>query len=76
MLGAAPCILYNGTAEGGFTDDKKRSNQSIILQKCTARDRGGVVCAADGVPADCRLIFASWKYGKLPLVPMEKPFTT
>ena len=28
------------------------------------------------VPADCRLIFASWKYGKLPLVPMEKPFTT
>ncbi len=33
-------------------------------------------CAADGVPADCRLIFASWKYGKLPLVPMEKPFTT
>ena len=37
---------------------------------------GGVVCTADGVPADCRLIFASWKYGKLPLVPMEKPFTT
>ena len=32
--------LYNGTAEGGFTDDKKRSNQSIFLQKCTARDRG------------------------------------
>lgn len=41
-----------------------------------AADRGGMVCAADGVPADCRLIFASWKYGKLPLVPMEKPFTT
>ena len=43
-----------------------------------AVDRGGVVCAADGVPADCRLIFASWKYGKLPLVPMEKdkPFPT
>ena len=41
-----------------------------------AADRGGVVCAADGVPADCRLIFASWKYGKLPLVPMEKPCTT
>ena len=41
-----------------------------------AVDRSGVVCAADGVPADCRLIFASWKYGKLPLVPMEKPFTT
>ena len=39
-LGAAPGILYNGTAEGGFTDDKKRSNQSIFLQKCTARDRG------------------------------------
>ena len=38
-LGAAPGILYNGTAEGGFTDDKKRSNQSIFLQKCTARDR-------------------------------------
>ena len=41
-----------------------------------AADRSGMVCAADGVPADCRLIFASWKYGKLPLVPMEKPFTT
>ena len=40
MLGAAPGILYNGTAEGGFTDDKKRSNQSIFLQKCIARDRG------------------------------------
>ena len=39
-LGTAPGILYNGTAEGGFTDDKKRSNQSIFLQKCTARDRG------------------------------------
>ena len=41
-----------------------------------AAGRSGMVCAADGVPADCRLIFASWKYGKLPLVPMEKPFTT
>ena len=41
-----------------------------------AADRSGMVCAADSVPADCRLIFASWKYGKLPLVPMEKPFTT
>ena len=40
MLGAAPGILYNGTAEGGFTDDKKRSNQSIFLQKRIARDRG------------------------------------
>ena len=41
-----------------------------------AADRGSVVCAADGMAADCRLIFASWKYGKLSLVPMEKPFTT
>ena len=40
MLGVAPGILYNGTAEGGFTDDKKRSNQSIFLQKRTARNRG------------------------------------
>lgn len=39
-LGAAPGILYNGTAEGGFTDDKKRSNQSIFLQKRIARDHG------------------------------------
>ena len=39
-LGAAPGILYNGTAEGGFTDDKKRSNQSIFLQKRNARVRG------------------------------------
>ena len=44
MLGAAPGILYNGTAEGGFTDDKKRSNQSIFLQKRTARN-----CGADPV---------------------------
>ena len=35
-----PLTVYNGTAKGGFTDDKKRSNQSIFLQKCTARDRG------------------------------------
>lgn len=40
MLGAAPGILYNGAAKGGFTDDKKRSNQSIFLQKRIARDRG------------------------------------
>ena len=40
VLGAAPGILYNGTAEGGFTDDKKRSNQSIFLQKRIARDHG------------------------------------
>ena len=46
------------------------------LRPGMAADRGGVVCAADGVPADSRLIFASWKYGKLPLAPMEKPFTT
>ena len=26
--------------EGGFTDDKKRSNQSIFLQKRIARDHG------------------------------------
>lgn len=39
-LGTAPGILYNGTAEGGFTDDKKRSNQSIFLQKRIARDHG------------------------------------
>ena len=32
MLGAAPGILYNGTAEGGLTDDKKRSNQSIFFK--------------------------------------------
>ena len=150
-LGAVSGILYNGTAEGGFPDDKKRINQSIFPQKRTAcdrgvdpvlhlqirlheerrtglcmaldtlratvwpssdvpldragwrlpgwrdrpvcaelhyrrrdrrlrpgmaADRGGLVCAADGVPADRWMIFASWKYGKLPLVPMEKPFTT
>ena len=39
-LGAVPGILYNGTVEGGFPDDKKRSNQGIFLQKHTARDRG------------------------------------
>ncbi len=42
-----------------------------------AVDRGGVVCAADGVPADRWMIFL--RHGnmeKLPLVPMEKPFTS
>ena len=39
-LGTVPDILYNKIVEGGFSDDKKRSNQSIFLQKCTARDRG------------------------------------
>ena len=31
-LGAAPGILYNGTAEGGFTDDKKRSNKAFFFK--------------------------------------------
>ena len=40
VLGAVSGILYNGTAEGGFPDDKKRSNQSVFLQKRAARVRG------------------------------------
>ena len=40
MLGTVSGILYNGTTEGGFPDDMKRSNQSIFLQKRTARNRG------------------------------------
>ena len=40
VLGAVSGILYNGTAEGGFPDDKKRSNQGIFLQKRAARVRG------------------------------------
>ena len=39
-LGAVSGILYNGTAEGGFPDETKRSNQSIFLQKRNARVRG------------------------------------
>ena len=43
-LGTVPDILYNKIVEGGFSDDKKRSNQGIFLQKCTARN-----CGADPV---------------------------
>ena len=39
-LGTVPDILYNRIVEGGFPDDKKRSNQSIFLQKRTACGRG------------------------------------